>query len=121
MSEPASNLAIKNIAGGNSKKKVKTPRPKHIPERMCVACRSHKPKRDLVRVVRTTESQAEVDTTGKKNGRGAYLCAVKECWEIGLTKKALDRELEITIDSETRAKLKAYGESLPERSAVAME
>ncbi|HCF99723.1 MAG TPA: DUF448 domain-containing protein, partial [Chloroflexi bacterium] len=48
--------------------------PKHIPERSCVACRESKPKRELVRVVRISDQLIEVDLTGKKNGRGAYLC-----------------------------------------------
>src|ERR671916_796064 len=47
---------------------------RHIPERTCVACRSPRPKRELVRVVRAPDGTVTVDDTGKKSGRGAYLC-----------------------------------------------
>ncbi len=122
MSEPASSLVIpptaEKVAG---KRKVKAPPPKHVPQRTCVACRSHDAKRGLLRLVRISPGQIEVDETGKKNGRGAYLCRVKECWEVGLARKTLDQALKTTLDPETRARLKVYGESLPERSAVAMQ
>jgi predicted RNA-binding protein YlxR (DUF448 family) len=96
-------------------------RPKHVPQRTCIACRSTDAKRQLIRLVRTPEGQVEIDETGKKNGRGAYLCRTRECWDIGLAKKALDNALKITIDPENRARLKAFGETLPERSAVEVE
>jgi predicted RNA-binding protein YlxR (DUF448 family) len=50
-------------------------RPKHVPRRTCVACRETDAKRQLIRLVRTPEGTVEVDPTGKRNGRGAYLCA----------------------------------------------
>ncbi len=96
-------------------------RPKHVPQRTCIACRSHDAKRGLVRVVRTPEGVVEVDETGKKNGRGAYLCRNRQCWETGVGRKALDNALKIQIDSESRTRLKSYGESLPERSAADVE
>ena len=68
-------------------------RPKHVPQRTCIACRSHDAKRGLVRVVRTTEGTVEVDETGKKNGRGAYLCRYRDCWEAGVDRKTLDNAL----------------------------
>ena len=49
--------------------------------RMCVACREHDAKRALVRIVRTTEGTVEIDPTGRRNGRGAYLCHQPACWE----------------------------------------
>lgn len=113
MTQELNSLAAK----GNSKH-AKGPRPKHVPQRTCVACRTHDAKRGLVRLVRTPEGAVEVDEIGKKNGRGAYLCRVRECWEVGLAKKVLDSALKVTISPEDRAKLKVYGESLPERSAV---
>ena len=96
-------------------------RPKHVPQRTCIACRSHDAKRGLVRVVRTPEGTVEVDETGKKNGRGAYLCRYRDCWEAGVARKALDNALKIQIDPESRIRLKSYGESLPERSAADVE
>ena len=108
----------------DSKKKAtgkKGPRPKHVPQRTCIACRTTEGKRGLIRLVRTPEGQVEIDETGKKAGRGAYLCRVRECWETGLAKKALDNALKITIDPDTRVRLKNFGDTLPERSAVEVE
>ncbi len=99
----------------------KGPRPKHIPQRTCIACRTSEAKRQLVRLVRTPEGSVEIDEKGKKAGRGAYLCRVRECWQSALGKKTLDNALKITIDPETRARLKEYGDTLPERSAVEVE
>lgn len=93
-------------------------RPKHVPQRTCIACRSHDAKRGLVRVVRMPDGTVEVDETGKKNGRGAYLCRYRDCWETGIARKALDNALKVQVDPESRSRLKSYGESLPERSAA---
>ncbi|MBI3538250.1 MAG: YlxR family protein [Chloroflexi bacterium] len=54
---------------------------KHIPQRTCINCRTIRPKRELVRVIRVTENHLEIDPTGKKNGRGAYLCRQRICWD----------------------------------------
>jgi predicted RNA-binding protein YlxR (DUF448 family) len=94
----------------------KGPRPKHIPQRTCIACRTTESKRGLMRLVRTPEGKVEMDETGKKNGRGAYLCKTRECWQAGLGRKMLDNALKTTIDPETRAHLKEYGDTFPERS-----
>jgi uncharacterized protein len=96
-------------------------RPRHVPQRTCIACRSHDAKRGLVRVVRTPEGLVEIDETGKRNGRGAYLCRNRQCWEAGVGRKALDNALKMQIDPESRIRLKSYGESLPERSAADVE
>ena len=93
-------------------------RPKHVPQRLCIACRSHDTKRGLVRIVRTPQGTVELDETGKKNGRGAYLCRTRECWDIGLSRKALDNALKTQIDPENRAQLQSFGEKLPEKSAT---
>lgn len=105
----------------NPKSKIQNPKSKHVPQRTCIACRTHDVKRGLVRLVRTGEGTVEVDETGKKNGRGAYLCRVRECWQIGLGRKALDNALKMPIEPENRTRLKEYGESLPERSAAEVE
>ncbi|HEV3311381.1 MAG TPA: YlxR family protein, partial [Chloroflexota bacterium] len=70
---------------------------KHVPTRSCVACRDAKPKRELVRVVRTGPDMVEVDPTGRKNGRGAYLCPAQDCWRLAQNKKALNHALEVAV------------------------
>ena len=57
---------------------------KRVPQRMCIACRAVRPKRSLVRVVRAPEGGVSVDETGKVNGRGAYLCRSRLCWQRAL-------------------------------------
>lgn len=54
---------------------------KKIPLRMCLGCREMKPKRELIRVVKTPEGEIKLDTTGKLNGRGAYICPCEECFK----------------------------------------
>ncbi len=96
-----------------SKQNKQQPRPKHQPLRTCVACRETKPKRELLRVVRTPDGHVLIDATGKKSGRGAYLCARLSCWESALKKQRLEQEFEITISEEDRAGLDAYIATLP--------
>ena len=78
---------------------------RHIPLRSCVVCRDEKPKRELLRVVCTTDGVVEVDESGKKPGRGAYLCWSTDCWEKALTKGKLERALRGKIDPESRKRL----------------
>jgi uncharacterized protein len=82
---------------------------RHIPERTCVACRSLRPKREMVRVVRTTDGAVVVDPTGKKSGRGAYLCPLQPCWQGALRRKALERALKIELSTADREALTAFG------------
>src|SRR4051794_32869008 len=100
----------KKAPAANPGQPRQVPRPKHVPQRTCIACRTHDAKRGLVRLVKTPEGAVELDESGKKNGRGAYLCRTKECWETGLGRKALDNALKMQIDPESRARLKSYGE-----------
>jgi predicted RNA-binding protein YlxR (DUF448 family) len=95
-----------------SVKSVKQPRPKHVPQRTCVACRSTEAKRGLVRVVRSTTGNVEVDETGKKAGRGAYLHKSKECWDKALKGKVLEYALKTAITAEDKAVLQAYGDGI---------
>ena len=88
-------------------------RPKHVPERTCIACRQKRPKWELVRVVRTTQGVVEIDARGKKAGRGAYLCRIRGCWEMGLKRKRLEHVLKAEIISEQRAQLIEYSKTLP--------
>ena len=81
-----------------------------IPQRMCVGCREMKNKRELLRVVRTPEGNIEVDPTGKRAGRGAYLCPDPECLHQAVKGKRLQKALEQEISTEIldiiRAQLK---------------
>ena len=81
--------------------------------RTCIACRESKPKRELLRVVRTPDEQVQLDATGKKAGRGAYLCAKLGCWENALKRKRLEQEFEVTLSSEDRVALDAFVATLP--------
>lgn len=84
-------------------------RRKHVPQRMCVACRESQDKNTLVRIVRTPEG-VFVDESGKLSGRGAYLHAEPSCWERGL-KKSLEKSLMIEISSADRERLIQYQDS----------
>jgi predicted RNA-binding protein YlxR (DUF448 family) len=95
-----------------SQKAAKQPRPKHVPQRTCVACRTTGAKRGLVRVVRTASGTVEVDETGKKPGRGAYVCKTHECWDKALTGRVLEYALKTAITAEDKAALQVYAETL---------
>jgi len=99
------------------KKKQPTKRQKHIPERTCIACRTPRPKRQLVRIVRTSEGLVQIDESGKQNGRGAYLCRCQTCWEQALKRGALNRALRITVSAAELATLRSYATILPETLA----
>jgi predicted RNA-binding protein YlxR (DUF448 family) len=86
---------------------------KRLPQRTCVGCRQVKTKRQLIRIVRVPSGGIEVDKTGKKAGRGAYLCANRTCWEIALAKKRLEHALRSEISGEERLLLQQYHHSLP--------
>lgn len=83
------------------------PRPKHIPQRTCVACRGTSAKRQLVRVVRQPDGTVMVDPTGKANGRGAYLCTRRACWDKALKHALLDRALKTSLSPADQAQLAA--------------
>ncbi len=79
---------------------------KKTPMRMCVACRQMRPKKELLRVVRTPDGPVLLDRTGRANGRGAYLCDNVDCLEKAIRIKALERALEVSLDADTLAALK---------------
>ena len=85
---------------------------KHIPQRTCLACRQVKPKRDLIRLVHTPDGNIEIDTDGKKKGRGAYLCPIWECWETGLKGNRLEYALHSRIAQDNREQLMNYAKDL---------
>ena len=78
---------------------------KKIPQRQCMGCRERKPKRDMIRIVRTPEGAVSLDFGGKMNGRGAYICPNPECLKKVQKSKALDRSLEVTIPDEVYERL----------------
>ncbi len=84
---------------------------KHLPQRTCIACRLTGNKRDLIRIVRTHNGTVEVDLYGRKPGRGAYLCAKRECWETALKKNRVDYNLRTRLSDDNRRVLSAYCES----------
>lgn len=95
-------------------KRIKPP-----PMRTCVACRTSKPKRELLRIVRTPDGHVLLDASGKKAGRGAYLCAKLSCWENALKRKRLEQTFEVTITPEDRTALETFVATLPPDEPVA--
>ncbi len=87
-------------------------KPKKIPMRMCVGCREMKEKRELIRVVRTPEGEVALDATGKRSGRGAYVCRQADCLKRSIKQKQLERQLEITLTPEIIEALTAEMERL---------
>ncbi len=111
----------KESAGSSAatpRRRAKSQKPRHVPQRTCIACKQVRPKRELIRVVRTPEGHVEVDGTGKKSGRGAYLCARRSCWEPALKRGKLEQEFELTLLPEDRSALEAYLETLPQEPAA---
>ena len=89
-----------------------SPSLKHIPQRTCVVCHKVKDKQELIRLVRVVDKSVEVDTRGKKAGRGAYLCRTQECWEIGCESGRLEHTLKTKLTRENRDQLIKFGNEL---------
>ncbi|MBI4493950.1 MAG: YlxR family protein [Chloroflexi bacterium] len=89
----------------------------HIPQRTCIACRRVRPKREMVRVVRTPAGSVEVDPTGKKSGRGAYLCRAQACWTAALQRQVLARALKAEVPPPDREALERFATTLPAAEA----
>jgi predicted RNA-binding protein YlxR (DUF448 family) len=85
-----------------------------VPQRSCVACRRARPKRELVRLVRTGRGDVEVDITAKKAGRGAYLCRDRACWEKALKGTGLEKALRCNLTRENRERLMEAGQKMLE-------
>ena len=77
-----------------------------IPMRKCIGCQEMKHKKEMMRILKTTENEIILDTTGKKNGRGAYICFSKECFEKAVKSRALERSLKMNIPQEIYESLK---------------
>ena len=78
---------------------------KKMPVRRCVGCQEMKNKKEMIRVIRTPEGEFELDATGKKNGRGAYLCPSRECLERAVKSKGLERSFKQAIPPEVYSRL----------------
>ena len=91
----------------NSKKK--------IPMRKCVGCGEMKAKKELLRVLRTEEEEFVLDKTGRKNGRGAYLCISRECFEQARKNKGLERSFKQAIPQEVYERLEKEMEQIEAR------
>ena len=82
-----------------------TMRTRKVPMRQCTGCGERKEKKELIRVIKTPEDLIEIDFTGKKNGRGAYICNSVECLKIAEKRKSLERPLKVTIPAEVYKEL----------------
>mgnify|MGYP002357990976 CR=1 FL=1 len=91
---------------------------KRIPQRTCVSCRQVRGKREMIRIVRDSDGGIQIDETGKKAGRGAYLCRSAACWRNALERGSLSRALKTTFTSEQRAMLCDVIGTLPEALIV---
>ena len=79
---------------------------KKIPLRQCLGCRDMKPKKELIRVVRSPDGEISLDFKGKASGRGAYLCPEPACLKKAVRAKALERALSVSIPPEIYEKLR---------------
>lgn len=74
-------------------------KPKKIPMRMCLGCNEMKPKKELIRVVKSPEGEINLDFTGKKSGRGAYICRSVECFNKARKGRRLEKAFSCKIDA----------------------
>jgi len=87
-------------------KQARSSRRRRVPVRTCVICREAKSKRELTRLVRVDGEGVFVDPSGKRAGRGAYLCNAAACWEKAIATTALDRALKTTLTEADRDRLR---------------
>ena len=85
---------------------------KNIPLRKCLGCEDMLGKKGMLRVVKTKDGEISIDETGKKNGRGAYICRDMECFNKAQKKHSLERSLKCSISEEIYEKLRQEIESL---------
>ena len=88
------------------------PTTKRVPQRTCVGCRTTGGQRDFIRVVKTADGNVELDSVGTVNGRGAYVCPRRSCWDEALAKDRLGRALRTSISSDARAELRRFADTL---------
>ena len=88
---------------------------KKIPMRKCTGCGETKPKKELVRVIKNVDDEVSMDLTGKKNGRGAYICPDEECLKKAIKTKGLERSLKTAIPQEVIENLTKEMETIAAR------
>ena len=88
---------------------------KKIPQRKCIGCNQMKNKKELIRILKTQDDEIVIDTTGKKNGRGAYICASMDCLNKAIKSKGLERSLKCQIPSDVYEALKKELEKIESR------
>ncbi len=81
--------------------------PKKIPVRQCLGCNEHKPKIEMIRVVRSPDGEISLDTKGKKSGRGAYICYNAKCLNRARKSRRIDRALDVSIPEEVYDQMEA--------------
>lgn len=86
-----------------------------VPLRKCIGCQEMKSKKEMLRILKTTEGPIELDTTGKKNGRGAYLCYSKDCFLKAVKNKGLERSLKMSIPKTVYEELEKEIETIAEQ------
>ena len=86
-----------------------------VPMRKCIGCQEMKSKKEMIRILHTPEDELVIDTTGRKNGRGAYLCFSKECFEKAVKSKGLERSLKMNISADVYDSLKKEIEQIETR------
>lgn len=88
---------------------------KKVPMRQCVGCGEMKNKKEMLRVIKTAEDEILLDTTGKKNGRGAYICSDEDCLKKAIKTKGLERSLKTAIPQEVIENLTKEMETIAAR------
>ena len=88
---------------------------KKVPMRKCVGCGEMKSKKEMMRVLKTAENEIVLDTTGRKNGRGAYLCFCKECLQNAAKNRGLERSLKMAIPKEVYESLERAFENIEQK------
>lgn len=85
-----------------------TKKKKKIPLRLCIGCQEKKPKKELVRIVKTPENEIKLDSSGKMNGRGVYLCKDEACFDEAFKKNKFQKSFQKEIKNHDREEIKKY-------------
>ncbi len=88
---------------------------KKIPLRKCTGCQEMKNKREMIRILRTPEGEIVLDMTGRRNGRGAYVCRSMDCFEKAVRNRGIERSLKVKLPEQTYGNLKKEIESIEKR------
>ena len=88
---------------------------KKIPLRQCIGCGEMKSKKEMIRVLKTTEDEIVIDATGRRNGRGAYICPSMECFKKAVKSRGLERSLKMAIPKEVYEALEKEMDSIGEQ------